>query len=47
VELHGGSVAVTSAGRNLGAAFTVTLPVAGTQSELRAKRHGSPTSQVS
>ena len=28
VELHGGSVSVTSAGKNQGSAFTVSLPIA-------------------
>jgi signal transduction histidine kinase len=32
-ELHGGVVTVESAGKGLGAAFTVTLPRAGTQRE--------------
>lgn len=35
VELHGGTVAVTSAGHGHGAAFTVTLPLAGADAEVR------------
>lgn len=40
VELHGGSVAVDSAGEGQGAAFTVTLPLAPTSAASRGGRDG-------
>ena len=52
VELHGGTVSVASAGKNQGAVFTVSLPVAvrpspGTNPALEPRQRRGPLDLVS